>query len=85
MHQVSKAEWEAEGEGQTRGSHTECSSGTGPESKQFQFSLCLFIPFTLTSILSCYYGPHFTTETREVKLPVQRTQPAGAWQTLEHL
>ena len=35
MGQVSKAEWEAEGEGQTRDSHTECSSGTGPESKQF--------------------------------------------------
>ena len=27
MGQVSKAEWEAEGEGQTRDSHTECSSG----------------------------------------------------------
>lgn len=40
-------------------------------------SLCLLITRMLTRTFSCYYDPHFTIETREVKLPGQRAQPAG--------
>lgn len=33
---------------------------------------------TITTLLF-YYDPHFTTETREVKLLIQKAQPVEIW------
>lgn len=38
-------------------------------------SLCLFILFYTHHQPLCYYNPHFTRGTREVKLPAQGVQP----------
>lgn len=71
-------QYEAEGEKQlSRGTGSSKHSGSAHRVPgKGLSSLCPLITFMITTILSSYYDPHFTSETREVKLPAQEAQPA---------